>query len=273
VCPIDPDPSIDGLNGNIIVGAGSMSSNKGLATTAKAINDGYQESTPKGKLHHHNYYIENDVLHPVHHAYPCTFAGQSQMLSTNNSACHHQTDETMHGYNQLNRCSTGVDPSTNRLSPSLVSPDTNSRRKSDEGDIVTNTLAPTTTRLPRTITPPFLDENMEASTSKAMNATNTNWQGSGGYKFVPGKYHDHVTYPVKFEQMKKRGGSGGVTVLFPQRLQCLLDCAEEYKYADIVVSSEILLMDGISAHYNMGPHQLNRIFFNFQFGSSLSFTH
>lgn len=55
-----------------------------------------------------------------------------------------------------------------------------------------------------------------------------------GYQFVPGKYHDHVTYPVTFGERKKRGGCGGITVLFPQRLHFMIECAEKYDYADIV---------------------------------------
>jgi len=79
-------------------------------------------------------------------------------------------------------------------------------------------------------TPLYIDNAKEVGTT-AITSKNGN---SSGYQFVPGKYHDHVTYPVTFGERRKRGGSGGITVLFPQRLQCMLDCAEKYNYADIV---------------------------------------
>ena len=61
--------------------------------------------------------------------------------------------------------------------------------------------------------------------------------GIGGYKFEQGKYHDHVSYPVRFEEAKKRKGSGGIVILFPQRLQQLLEGAEEHRYEQIIVST------------------------------------
>jgi len=57
-----------------------------------------------------------------------------------------------------------------------------------------------------------------------------------GYQSTQGKYHDHVTNPVTFEETRKRKGNGGITVLFPVRLQNMLDSAEDDGFADIIVS-------------------------------------
>ena len=57
------------------------------------------------------------------------------------------------------------------------------------------------------------------------------------HQFERGKYHDHLTYPVRFAEKEERKGSGGITtMLFPERLHDILEAADRHDFADIIVS-------------------------------------
>ena len=119
--------------------------------------------------------------------------------------------QNMHGYHQ----------------PSFYySEDYSSTKISSNLEMLPNTL--------RRATDEVITPNIRVNTKKrAQPAVNSR---AILHKFEPGKYHDHVTYPVVFGERKKRPHRGGITVLFPKRLHQMLEFADLYNYSDIVVS-------------------------------------